>query len=357
MAFDWLRGDLTYVLHAYMVDPKTLRATRGELRGVSGGKLSLDYYSDTKASASLETANAGDDGWDGSAAIQLVAEVYSQDRHSEYWTSLFTGYVKKLDVTDQNGMHTKKYELGSSLWAIEDDYLNGWCLAPTATAAKAITNLFAQVGRPLTLDNSVIGASRLMAQNTFLYYEPGMSRLEILYDLCDRAGLQPTVNGSGVVVVRKYVEPSLRGADFDAGADSTRGNVIAPIKTSDAMVELSSGAIVTSKQNDKFVSGVAERTGNRAAASVRGYRKMEKSNVNNLEPFTNAKAAAEATALLKRDVAEREMSHSLMFQPLEVGAIENFWQGNRSSKWLVKSADLNMGQGAWIWDLDLKGGW
>lgn len=357
MAFDWLRGDLTYVLHAYMVDPKTLRATRGELRGVSGGKLSLDYYSDTKASASLETANVGDDGWDGSAAIQLVAEVYSQDRRSEYWTSLFTGYVKKLDVTDQNGMHSKKYELGSSLWAIEEDYLNGWGLMPKADIVSAITNLFEQVGRPLTIDKSAMDNNRLVGGRSVVYYEPGMSRLDILYDLCERGGMQPTVSGSGVVVVKRYVNPASRGADFDAGADRQRGNVIPPIKTSDAMIELSSGAIVTAKQDDRYVSGVAERKGNRAAADVRGYRKMEKSNSNKLEPFTAAQATTEAAALLSRDVAEREMSHSLMFQPLDIGAIERYWQGNRSSKWLVKSADLNMGVGAWIWKLDLKGGW
>ena len=354
MAFDWNRGDITYVLHAYKVNPKTLGGITGELTGVQGGKLSLDYYSDTKASATLETANAGDDGWDGTSAIRLIYEVFDSNREHTYEGVLFTGYVKGLDINDDRGMKVKKYDLGSALWALSEDYVDGYVLPTGRSILYAINDLLWKKGGRA---NAVEPGTKDAVARGVKFYDPGTSVLSILYDLCDIGNMQPVMLEGGTISIGNYMKPSDRGADFDAGNDSTRGNVIPPIKTSDAMVELSSSALVYSKKNDLFVTGRAERTGNRAAAAVRGYRKVEKNNVNELNPFTSAQAAAVARQMLDKDVAEMEMSHGLMFRPLRVGAIEQFWKNNRATRWLIKSADLDMGVGSWIWDLDLKGGW
>lgn len=351
MAFDYLRTDVTYSLRVALHDPKT-GAVRGELQGVSGGKLTLDYYSDTKASATVETVSTGSDGWDGTAAMRLHFDVSDSMGERVWGDTLFTGFVKGVDEQRRDGMYVRKYELGSKLWTLQNDLMGILYMDAGLSVQAAITHILKDTGGAIYevgCPDAALRAQRII--------EPGTSRLSALYDLADAAGIQVSVTQGGDISLGRYVEPSRRGADFDANASASRGDVIEPIKVSDATLGLYSGYMVVSKKNDRYAYGTAERTSGRASAAARGYRYMGKESINDLAPFSNAAAATEARKLLNRDTAVAEMSHGLLFKPLRVGMIERFWQASKSTRWLVKSANLDMNPGLWTWDVDLKGGW
>ncbi len=351
MAVDWLRGDLTHRLRLVQVDPITL-AVRGELSGpMPTGTLSLDYYADTKASAKVETSNEGGDGWDGTAAIRLVHEV------SDYTgllltENLFTGYVRERSVETSAGTNHVSYELGSALWAMQDDLSVGNSIARGSNVRTAMDAVFrACMGRRHRYASDATGA----AASSAIVWKPSTSHLSMLYEMCDVCGTRLDLDGDGTVVVRKYVAPSDRGADYDCNAVPGRGDLIGPITTADAEVLLDSGHMVTATSGDATVVGTAHRGSGRASAAQRGYNKIGHTSETELSPFTNARAASAAVGYLNRESAIWEVSHGMTYKPLSIGAIERLHLDGQARKWLVKSADLDMAR--WTWKLDIKGGW
>ena len=352
MAIDWTRGDLRHGLTVLQVDPTDLTDVRGELRGVTGGKLDLQYYGDTRMGAKLETTGAHD--WDGSAALRLVHTV------SDYTGVLlvepiFTGFVTEASWEGESDARKVSWTLNSTLHAMESAVV-GWpySVAAGSKALGVIAQMCASLGRPCRIDQSA--HEYLFSSNKV--YEAGSTYASILFDVCDRSDNRMSVDAEGVVTFSAYELPASRGVDYDASELGERGAVIGPV-SGDAMgLDAPARVVVRAEDGDKSVTGAAlAPDGSPSSAKVRGFRNDRFETVSDLTPFTTEAARALAQRYLDADLSEvPAIKHGLLYHPLREGAIERLTMRDGSTaRWMVSGASLDLTK--WTWELDLKGGW
>lgn len=355
MAVDWSRGDLTHGLTVLQVDPTDLATVRNELHGVTGGKLELSYYGDTRMSAQLECVGAH--GWDGTSALRLVHEVSD-------WTgpllreTLFTGYVTDAPWGGSGDGLTTTFSLASTLVAWDGEgrgavAATGLTVPSGAKALAAIRSIATDTARPIRVRGD---ATDYMFTGACVY-EAGRSWLSIAMDLADKAGDRVTVDADGFVAIERYVEPSGRVPDWDVDPEDPRGLLAGePSGGTDALSH-PARVIVRSDSGDESVTGIASvPDGDPASRGVRGYAPDRFEMVSDLTPFTAAAATEKARQLLQSSsVEERTLRHGLLYRPLREGMVERWLDGGAGTRWQVSSAQLDFD--TWTWQLDLKGGW
>jgi hypothetical protein len=352
MAIDWTRGDLRHGLTVLQVDPTDLTDVRGELRGVTGGKLDLQYYGDTRMGAKLETA--GLHGWDGSAALRLVHTV-SDHTGMLLVEPLFTGFVTEASWEGEGDARKVSWTLNSTLHAMESA-VSGWPygVAAGSKALDVIAQVCASLDRPCRIDQSA--HEYLFSSNKV--YEAGSTYASILFDVCDRSENRMSVDAEGVVTFSAYELPASRGVDYDASELGERGTVIGPV-SGDAMgLDAPARVVVRAEDGDKSVTGEAlAPDGSPSSARVRGFRNDRFEKVSDLSPFEAEAARALAKRYLDADLSEvPSISHKMMYRPLREGDVERLTMADGSvARWMVSGASLDLA--TWTWDLDLKGGW
>lgn len=349
---DWSRGDLRHGMRALMVDPGDLSAVRGELRGVTGGKLNLNYYGDTRMGAELTTV--GDHGWDGSAAIRIVHTV--GDYHGPLLEeSLFTGLVTAAPWEGEGDALAVTWTLSGTLHAFEAAVAEtGYSIARGAKALGLVASIARTLGRPYAIQPGaveyVFGTNRV--------YEAGRTWLSILYDIADASGNRIGVDALGRLTLDRYVAPASRGVDYAADERDPRGTVIGPVKGDTGGLSSAARVIVRGDNGSRTVTGIASvPSGSAASAGARGYRVDRFESVTDLTPFGVSAARAKAQRLLDEEQGELPaIQHGLTYRPLREGAIERLTRRDgTTARWMVSGATL--GLGSWTWDLDLKGGW
>lgn len=355
---DWTRGDLDHRMRAVMVDPRNLTTVRGELAGlVPTGRHTIGYYTDLRTTSTVEThVPVGEgDGWDGSSAIRLVHVV--SDHTGDLWDEVLGTYlVTGLDVTEDAGGTRRSYTLKGMLRALEANALTrGWTVNKGMGAVDAMTRLLSNVGRA----HRVMGGARNARLSSAVSYDAGKSCLSALFDMCDRSRNRLGVDPDGYVTIRPYVAPSTVAPSLRVDAGDPRGVYVGPFGTSDAVLGMPSRAVVigTKGQGAKVYGVAVAPTGTRTHPAVRGYSLDEVKTVNDMNPFTAARADAVARQTLSQALSGgSECSHGLRYVPLRDGFVEALTAPDgTTARWLVKSADLDLG--AWTWDVSLVGGW
>lgn len=352
-AIDWSRGDLSHRLRVLMLDPQNLTTVRGELRNVNvGGKLDLSYYSDTRMGASIDTA--GDDGWDGSAALRLVHEVH--DFTGLLLTEpLGTFHVTKRDWKKTDGGETgASYTLSSPLAGLASAKVPiNYGIGRGVKALDAMRKVFGQTTTPY----AIAGGARNYTFSKAVIYEPGTTFISILFDLCDRSNNRLSVDALGRVTVSPYVSPTSKAPSFTTDASDERGQFVPQLTGGDAALERYGRVIVAAKDGDRLITAQASApAGNRASERYRGYTKDDFRQLNDMSPFTKAQAQALAKRYLNADLTtDQKCSHSLTYRPLREEDVELLTIGGSSYRWHVYSASLDLA--SWTWNLDLRGGW
>lgn len=383
---DWTRGDLTHELQVDMVDPFNLTTVRGQLNGVRrAGSLNLDYYSDTRMAASIETFVTGNkDNWDGSSALRLIHVV--SDYTGELWReTLGTLYVmdppKKQEET---GGMTTTYQLSSVLKGIEVSVMAyGKTINKGASILAATKKMVTDCYRNVRVD----GTENDKKASAAIKYEAGANFLHGIHDSANSCGNYVSVDPNGIVTITGYVAPSRKAPSFYTVAEDSRTMFIGPWEYEDNIVTLPERAIVSArgkvkvadgtyqkagtrsdgtsykkgdtkyKEVDKTITGIAQVSGGSASShQTRGFWRDDFRSVSDMSPFTQAKADSLAKTYLNNDlVFEANASHSLMYRPLREGQVESLTVNGETRRWQIASATLDLS--TWVWKLDLKGGW
>lgn len=264
---DWSRGDLTHGAYALMIDPGNLTDVRGELRGLTGGRLDLAYYGDTRMGAELVTHGAH--GWDGSAAIRIVHTVsdYTGQLLQE---TLFTGYVTEATWDGEGDALSTTWTLAGTLHAPEAGVCEtGYSVAKGSKALSVIAKICKTLGRPYAIaadaTEYVFGTNRV--------FEAGTTWLSVLFDLANASGNRIGVDALGRLTVTRYVAPSARGVDFEADERDPRGMVIGPVSGDAGNLQAPDRVVVRAENGDSVVTGMAYvPSGSPVSKGVRGYR-------------------------------------------------------------------------------------
>ena len=349
---DWHRGDLRHGVTALLVDPHNLTDVRGELANVTGGKLDLSFYGDTRMGAELTTK--GDHGWDGSAAVQIIHNV-SDYTGTLLTEALFTGFVTEAPWESEDDSLSVTWSLSGALHAFEAATADqGWSIAKGDKALDHIRSICSRLHRPYVIASSalqyVYGANKV--------YEAGTSFLSILSDICSTSRNRLSVDALGRLTIGRYVAPSSRGIDFYADEREPRGMVIGPVKGDTGRLTTPSRVIVRADNGTSTVTGTASvANGSKESEGVRGYRVDRFEAVSDLSPFTREAAQKLANRLLDESISELpSIQHGLTYRPLREGQIEHLTRKDgTSARWMISNASLDLT--TWKWELDLKGGW
>lgn len=349
---DWTRGDLYHTVSVLMVDPSDLATVRGELQGVTGGKIDLQYYGDTRMGAELTTRGAH--GWDGSAALRIMHTV--SDYTGILLTEpLFTGFVTAQSYEGEGDELAVSWTLKSGLYALEAAKSElPYSVAKGSKALGIVRSVCSALGRPFTIGPD----AHEYVYGTNKVYEAGKTYLSILLDVCSSANNRLSVDANGGITVDGYVVPSTRAADYEAYENGKRGTVIGPIKGDATGLDAPARVIVRSESGDKSVTGIAMvAAGSPSSASVRGFRNDRFETSTDLSPFTVGAAQALAQRYLSEDLSDvPTIKHGLLYRPLREGAIERLTlHDGTATRWMVSGGSLDLEK--WTWELDLKGGW
>lgn len=339
---DWTRGDLYHSLSVQMVDPTNLSDIRGEMGGVSGGKIDWDYYSETRGKAQLECAG---DPWDGTSALRLVHTVsdWTGELLSEV---LFTGHV-----TDREPGETTRYTVSSTLMALDNEaFGSGFTVGNNAKAMGVCEQILKASGRPYSLE----GYDRIFSSG--IRYGANDSRRHALSEICSLTDNRLTVGNDGTVIISKYSQPSLATPDWSEDTSDARTMVIGePVITDDGL-SIPTRVIVCAESKGSEMVAVAEvPKGSPYSAEARGY------SVDMVVELHDAPSSMEELRQTARKRLETETvldmrcSHSMMYRPLREGMVESLTHKGETRRWQVASATLDLKK--WTWQLELKGGW
>lgn len=349
---DWTRGDLAHSLTALMVDPSNLTDVRGELANVTGGKLDLNYYGDTRMGAELVTK--GDHGWDGSAAIRIEHTV-SDYTGTLLQETLFTGYVTAAPWEGEGDALAVTWTLAGALHAFETAVAEtGYSIAKGAKALDVVRSICSTLGRPYAIASTAL--QYVYSGNKV--FEAGTSYLSILFDVCDSSSNRLGVDELGRLTIDRYVTPSERGIDYDADERDARGAVIGDVKGETGGLDAPARVIVRAEDGERSVTGIASvPNGSAASPGVRGYRIDRFETASDISPFSVDGARKLAQRYLDEGQSEMPtIQHGLLYRPLREGMIERLTRRDGSSaRWMVSSASLSFDK--WTWEMDLKGGW
>lgn len=352
---DWTRGGIDHSLRVVLVDPRNLSTVRGELEGVDpAGSLMLDYYSDLRMKAGISTSvpEGESDGWDGSAAMRLVHEAYVRDE------LVFTETLGTFLVTDsapwsvQNGIRKTSYQLSSMLYGMSVAVPAGnFAAGAGAMAHDLMTKVCANTLRKFKM----IGAPRDYKFGGTVVYPAGQKYLSIMFDLADKAKNRLSVDELGYITTETYVSPGSKSPSWEI--DHEDDMFIGPLEGDDVTLSQPGRVVVVAKKDKSQITAASiAPSGTRLHEGVRGFRLDDVRELSDMTPFTKARAQTLADQYLNTAThTNEEVKHGMRYRPLREGQIELLNDGEKVRRWMVKSADLDLGN--WTWKLTLVGGW
>ena len=346
---DWASGEIGHRLVVEMVDPIDHASVRGALQ-VSGGKVSWDAYSDTRASATIDVVD-----WSAYVPGSWLRVVHEVPAFG--WSeTLITGFVwDDGSPTTRSGGTSSSPSVMSAMKALQTDLMPcPMTVAEGGTASEAIAAVCGKdvPRRPYRILPG-FADRRFTATRT---YDVGDARLKILFDLCDACGARMDVDGDGTVTFARYVAPSGRepvaSITCDAGDAVVLGSGIGRASSAAQDVNRS---IVTWRDGDDVVSGFADvpETSD-LAPGRRGYSVAELHQIDDMsEPHTAAHAAEMAAGFLGAGGSTVEWSISTMWLPVRAGDVVAFAPpGEASRRCVVKSLDADLS--SWTMSMTLK---
>ena len=390
MAVDWSRGDISHRLSVFLLDPNKLTVRRQVNGVVREGEVSFDYYSDTRVSAQISlVAPIGEEPGDGNSAIRLVRTTYDHTGVLDE-APIGTFFVKPEDDavswSDVGDTRTWSFRLISILGGAEVQVLPK--PVTMGKGAKVLSTVKSRFKNQLGRTATVAGNAKDYSFSKAVEYDAGTSELSLMLDLLDLAGDRLSVDDMGIPTVSLYRTPAKLGATFTVDSADPRTLLVGPVEGGSAKQAVPARVVVAANGSIDVANGTYKSGGTRSdgttyragdtkykseqktyyatakagsghfsTKAVRGYTLDDFHSESDMEPFTQAQAQKLADTYLKtqqNNIVE-SISHSLRYRPLREGDIEQLTHAGETKRWMISSADLDLG--TWVWKLDLKGGW
>lgn len=349
----WRDPALGLRLRAWAIDPHNLDVTRSEIQGVIPGDCSvtLGYYSDTRASASICVLNPSfpDGSW-----IRLTVDD-SEGGTEEIGT--FCIASSSSEESDRGKVVT--YTLQSAIWAISEDRQGFlWVIGEQTRASTALAAACDGCNRAF----EIAASFNDFTSGSTVSYDVEDPFSSILFDICSRSNNRMDVDGHGRLVFSAYAAPSERGADWEVDERHERSIVIASgLTEDDGSGEAYGRSIVIWKGQDegsdeeREVIAQADVDGSHPASfQRRGYLRAIVHSESEMNPSTQDRAAQLARQYLPGDSDSKKTSQrTVMWCPISAGDMLQLTKmDGTSSLWLVQTADCDFG--SWTKRLTLK---
>lgn len=237
---DWTKTGYPYLVEALVVDQNNINVVLGNLHGFiyQGATVNENYNSDSRVQAKLSTivAEGTSDGYVKRARIRMNLFIPSRDYMSEY----VTGYVSNISEKTEHGYTKRDYTIEGTIWGLLEHKIS----APvTVTKGAKLIKSWTSLMGLTRMQYSTSGAQ----DHTFTkptVYEVGTSLSTILFEVSSGYNRMST-NGSGLVTLTKYIEPSKREATRTIDFTDPRGLAKQPIELTSDEWEAPGRAIVT----------------------------------------------------------------------------------------------------------------
>lgn len=353
---DWARGDITHELAVQFVDAPTLSASRGYMEGVTDGSLKLDYYGDTRMSATLSSVDTGESGWDGVSAFRLIhtARVWNEEPYTETLGTFFADPQDPVDWSVAGESYVRSWKLDGTIYGLKVSAASGGF---TAGAGAKVRNCIDSWLRNTPCHWRFGANFRNYTFGSTKVYDRCVKYTDMLFDLCDLSGNRMSVDPDGYVTFDLYTAPRYKAPEYSIDANDPRTILIGPVKYADSGLDVPSRTLVHAKDGDTEIVGGANSTqGTRYAAGNRGYRYDNVIQENDITPFSTAQAEALARKYQREaeDVVQ-SASFQLMYVPLREGDVIELTHDGETRRWQIASATLDLS--SWVWSIDAKGGW
>lgn len=350
---DWNRGDLNHQWRVVFLDPLNLKTVRGEIQNVSSGKLSVDYESNTLYGFSFTSYHDGFFEWDGTSAVKVIHSIgtWSED--------LFTGYVTDISYDRNDGFGNSSngkgstvtsWTLSSALYGITSDKLSSvYTVGSGAMALDVIKYSFRSMHR----DAYKIESTALdYKYGSALAYPLKTSWYQIIYDACLLSGNELSVDGSGTIVISRFLPNKQKTPEYTLQTIGQKANAIGSSKINDQTPSIPSKYVVVAKNEDYEVIGYYNRESSDILnAQRRGYCLSEFYEYDDLVPCTVDQATAKAKELADSESKKKDRSVSSLYMPFKAGTIVNYSDNNGTYKSYIKNGDLDLD--SWTWSLTI----
>lgn len=345
----WDNPTLEHYFTVQMVDPNNLSTVRGELSGVEAtGSLSLQYDSDTRASASITTAvkQGSSDGWDGTAALRIIHHV-----GSNYKETLFTGFVTACPWSESNGKHEVSYTLSSTLYGMSTHRLvYAYTIAKKGSGVEALKKLFEYGYRKYTLNNGVLDYTYTSAQ----VYSGDKDFLEVAHDIADTCNDRIDVAPSGYVTLSKYVAPASRSPKYYFSIYDSDSPFYGDISGDDDKSEIPGRIVVSAKDSDNELIAEAEVSSTSIySPSRRGYKVDSYYSIDLDDDTTQAYVNSLAKQYLEASrTPTYTMDVNMLYRPLTAGDILRITKNSTTHNYLITTANLDLHYFTWSLELE-----
>lgn len=349
MAVDWTNTKLNHKLLVQMVDPRDHDAVLGELEcDLDGNKVIWGNETDTKVSASISVTN-----WDTyieNSWIRLIHRIEEEN----YERVLFTGFVWDDSAEYRNNEFGAAPSLMSSLKALELDRLTApITIGEGALSQDIVKTILNKSDQKYTIASDA-GNYRYSETSVM---DAGDTRLECMLAICEVAGYEMHVNGSGIIKVSKYIYPGYITPKFTLDSNASNTVVLSSgLSRTGNKYQVAGRSIAVYKHDEEVIVGYADVSSKHLASPKRrGYTIAEVHELHDLtEPVTQAQVQQLAKDYLTEDSTPFvEWNVATMWLPLEEGDTVVFIPPNgepRTCLCKTVEADLH----SWTLNLTLK---
>lgn len=357
-SIDWGRGDLEHSLTVQFVSNKDLKTVTGELKGVTGGSLRLDYYAETRMSCELSSVDEGKHGWNLHDAFRIIHTVsdYTGVLLEETLGTFLADPEDPVSWSWDGDHRTCTWNLVSMLkkyeWQVPS---GGWTIKAGSTAKQVISSM---LGSVIASHWRIAGNFKDARYSKNSRYEPSSQNnyMHMLSERLNAAGDRLGVDANGYAVAERYYAPSSKGVSMDVDSADPRTLLIGPVDEGVVEMQAPSRVVVIATSNDKTISATAEQSTGNASRGQRGYIYDSVHEESDMSPFTKARAQQLANNYLSSERNPvRSCSFGLMYVPLREGDIIRLHHAGENLRWQVASADLSFDD--WTWKITAKGGW
>ena len=252
---DWSDTAYTYVTEVAVVSQTNVNTILGYLSGVqlSGMTVTENYNSDSRVQAKVSTvvAEGTSDGYVSDARLCFILLIPSRSWSEE----LVTGYVTNYSEKSEHGYIKRDYTIEGTIWGLLNHKVDSLVSIGKGTGLIATWNKLMGLTK---MQYSSAGAQDHNWPDTTTY-EAGTNLGTLLFEVSSGYNRMDT-NGHGVVLLKKYVEPSIREAEYTIDFASLRGLAMSPLQKSFSKWEAPGRAIVTTtvSKEDKDGNTVQE---------------------------------------------------------------------------------------------------
>lgn len=331
-------------LHVYMIDPHNLEVTRGELTGVTACTITDGYESDTKISGSITTIA---DNYIGGSWLRITVD-------GKEVATLGVSNIAAAQAPE--GGEQVTYTLQSVLWMLNADLAYSlYTIGKNTKTTDVIKSICKTCGKSVVFQgsakNSIYSAAKA--------YERTDSYRAILADNASKSGNQLSVDGHGRISVSAYVAPGSKAVSYVLDADAKDGIILDPgYEDTDQTGEAYNRTVVVATNNsgdkEKVITAHSDAPASSPiSSSYRGWTRTQVHDVQDMSPFTQAKANSLVNTYISDDRSRGiTRSATTMYFPCAGGEIVEWKQDGKTKKYQIQTVESDLE--AWTSKFTLK---